>query len=97
MSTGWLDEDPQRVMGRLAQIFILLGLWPFLKRLQLADRTALGYGIPKPGFRRALALGWVEGVAILRYSRWPSSRWRFACPTRIWSSGPIWRRRRCKP
>jgi uncharacterized protein len=65
MSTGWLDEDPQRVMGRLAQIFILLGLWPFLKRLQLADRTALGYGIPKPAFRRALALGWVEGVAIL--------------------------------
>ncbi|MFB1490436.1 MULTISPECIES: lysostaphin resistance A-like protein [unclassified Thiocapsa] len=65
MATGWLDEDPQRVMGRLAQIFILLGLWPFLKRLQLANRTALGYGIPKPVFRRALALGWVEGVAIL--------------------------------
>jgi membrane protease YdiL (CAAX protease family) len=65
MATGWLDEDPQRVMGRLAQVFILLGLWPFLKRLQLADRTALGYGIQKPVFRRALALGWVEGVAIL--------------------------------
>jgi membrane protease YdiL (CAAX protease family) len=65
MATGWLDEDPQRVMGRLAQVFILLGLWPFLKRLQLADRTALGYGIPKPVFRRAVALGWVEGVAIL--------------------------------
>ncbi|CRI64588.1 Abortive infection protein [Thiocapsa sp. KS1] len=65
MSTGWLDEDPQRVMGRLAQVFILLGVWPFLARMQLADRTALGYGIAKPAFRRAVALGWVEGVAIL--------------------------------
>jgi membrane protease YdiL (CAAX protease family) len=65
MSTGWLDEDPQRVMGRLAQVFILLGVWPFLTRMQLADRTALGYGIAKPVFLRTVALGWLEGVAIL--------------------------------
>ncbi len=65
MATGWLDEDPQRVMGRLAQVFILLGVWPFLKRLQFADRDALGYSIPGPVFRRAVGLGWVEGVAIL--------------------------------
>jgi uncharacterized protein len=65
MATGWLDEDPQRVMGRLAQVFILLGLWPFLRRLQLADRRSLGYGIQGRAFRRAVGLGWVEGVAIL--------------------------------
>ncbi|WP_296698318.1 CPBP family intramembrane glutamic endopeptidase [Thiocapsa sp. UBA6158] len=65
MATGYLDEDPQRVMGRLAQVFILLGLWPFLKRLQLADRRSLGYGIQGHAFRRAVALGWFEGVAIL--------------------------------
>lgn len=65
MSTGWLDEDPQRVMGRLAQVFILLGVWPFLKCMQLADRTALGYSIPGPIFRRAVGLGWLEGVVIL--------------------------------
>ena len=65
MATGYLDEDPQRVMGRLAQVFILLGLWPFLKRLQLADRRSLGYGIQGRAFRRAVALGWIEGVAIL--------------------------------
>jgi membrane protease YdiL (CAAX protease family) len=65
MATGWLDEDPQRVMGRLAQVFILLGVWPFLKRMQLADRRSLGYGIQGRAFRRAVGLGWVEGVAIL--------------------------------
>ena len=65
MATGWLDHDPQRVMGRLAQVFILLGLWPFLKRLHLANRGALGYGVPWPMLRRAIAVGWLRGVLML--------------------------------
>jgi membrane protease YdiL (CAAX protease family) len=65
MQTGWVDADPHRVMGRLAQVFILLGLWPFLKVMGLDDRAALGYGAQRPVFLRALGAGWVWGVLIL--------------------------------
>ncbi|MGD8206605.1 MAG: CPBP family intramembrane metalloprotease [Thiohalocapsa sp.] len=65
MQTGWIDHEPQRVMGRLAQVFILLGLWPFLRWLGLANRLALGYGVPRRRFLSAMTLGWLIGVAIL--------------------------------
>jgi hypothetical protein len=65
MQTGWLDYPPERVMGRLAQVFVLLGLWPFLKGMGLADRRSLGYGVSRPRFLSALGLGWVLGVLIL--------------------------------
>lgn len=65
MQTGWVDYEPQRVMGRLAQLFILLGLWPFLRMLRLADRAALGYGVSVQGLRRAIGWGWLQGVLIL--------------------------------
>jgi membrane protease YdiL (CAAX protease family) len=65
MQSGWLEYEPQRVMGRLAQLFILLGLWPFLKLLKLADRTSLGYGAQGRAFRRAIGLGWLQGIGIL--------------------------------
>lgn len=65
MQTGWVDYPPERVMGRLAQALILLGIWPLLLRLKLANRADLGYGASRPAFLRALALGWVLGVLIL--------------------------------
>jgi len=65
MQTGWLDYPPERVMGRLAQVFILAGLWPLLKVLGLADPESLGFGVPRTCFLRSLALGWVMGVLIL--------------------------------
>lgn len=65
MQTGWVDHDPNRVMGRLAQVFILFSLWPFLKYVGLNDWSALGYGIARPAFLRAIARGWLAGVAIL--------------------------------
>jgi membrane protease YdiL (CAAX protease family) len=65
VETGWLDYPPQRVMGRLAQIAILLGIWPLLRHLRLANKVDLGYGIPRPGFLRAVASGWGLGVLIL--------------------------------
>ncbi|WP_089725685.1 CPBP family intramembrane glutamic endopeptidase [Candidatus Thiosymbion oneisti] len=65
MQTGWIAYDPHRVMGRLAQVFILIGLWPFLKAMHLNDRTALGYGISRARFLSALGRGWLLGVAIL--------------------------------
>lgn len=65
MQTGWIAYDPHRVMGRLAQVFILLGLWPFLKAMRLNDRQALGYAVPRPRFLNALWQGWLLGAALL--------------------------------
>ncbi len=65
MQTGWIDYPPERVMGRLAQVFILLGLWPLLKGLGLANRESLGFGVSRPLLLRAVGLGWVIGVLIL--------------------------------
>ncbi len=65
MQAGWIDHDPHRVMGRLAQIFILIGLWPILKATGVASRASLGYAGSRPAFLRAFALGWLIGVAIL--------------------------------
>jgi hypothetical protein len=65
MQTGWIDQDPQRVMGRLAQALILIGLWPLLKAIGVADGGSLGYGAEPSRFGRTLGLGWLVGVAIL--------------------------------
>jgi membrane protease YdiL (CAAX protease family) len=65
MQTGWVESDPNRVMGRLAQVFILIGLWPFLRSLGLNNAEALGFGARRPLFVRSVALGWLMGVAIL--------------------------------
>jgi hypothetical protein len=65
MQTGLVHAAPHRVMGRLAEVFILLGLWPFLKSMGLGHRQALGYGTARPLFLRALGQGWVAGLAIL--------------------------------
>lgn len=65
MQTGWIDQDPQRVMGRLAQVLILAGLWPLLRATGVADRASLGYGAPRTEFLRTLGLGWLAGLAIL--------------------------------
>lgn len=65
MQTGWLDYPPERVLGRLAQVFVLIGLWPFLKAMGLADRQSLGYGVSRSRFLATLSLGWALGVLIL--------------------------------
>lgn len=65
MQTGWLDYEPQRVMGRLAQLLILAGLWPFLHWMDLADRQSLGYAPSRPRLIRAVSRGWLLGVLIL--------------------------------
>ncbi|AHF05090.1 abortive infection protein [Marichromatium purpuratum 984] len=65
MQTGWIDYEAQRVMGRLAQVFILLGLWPLLIALRLDTRAALGLDHPAARLRRTVWQGWVLGVAIL--------------------------------
>ena len=65
IQTGWIDQAPQKVMGRLAQVLILAGLWPLLRTAGVANRADLGYGTPRGEFLRALGLGWLMGLAIL--------------------------------
>jgi membrane protease YdiL (CAAX protease family) len=65
MQTGWIDYEPQRVMGRLAQILILAGLWPFLRWLDLADRESLGFALERPRFIETVKRGWLFGVLSL--------------------------------
>lgn len=65
VATGWIDAPPQRIMGRLAQVFILLGLWPFLRWCRLAERGALGLALTWPALRRRVFQGWLIGVGIL--------------------------------
>jgi membrane protease YdiL (CAAX protease family) len=90
MQTGWLTYEPQRVVGRLAQLFILLGLWPFLRWLQLANRNALGFSPTELKLRRSIALGWLAGVSILLALVWfelelgirvPEADWQEAMPS----------------
>ncbi|MFD2113274.1 CPBP family intramembrane glutamic endopeptidase [Thiorhodococcus fuscus] len=65
MATGWIAIDAHRVMGRLAQVFILAGLWPLLAFLRLDDRAALGYRPTGAFMLRRIGLGWLVGLAIL--------------------------------
>jgi len=65
IQTGWVDQDMHRVMGRLAQVFILLGLWPFLKTMGLNHRSALGYDVPRANLARSVSRGWLIGLGIL--------------------------------
>ena len=65
MQSVQIDYPPERVLGRAAQVLILIGLWPFLKAMGLNRRDALGYGVSRPEFLSALWRGWLIGVAIL--------------------------------
>ena len=63
--TGWVAIEPHRMLGRLAQLLILLGCWPFFLSLGLSGRAALGYGVAGPDLRVALMTGWGLGLLIL--------------------------------
>ncbi|TVQ85746.1 MAG: CPBP family intramembrane metalloprotease [Chromatiaceae bacterium] len=65
LAAGWFELPPRRVMGRLAQGFMLLGFWPFLCLTGLANRTALGFDLHRPAFLRRVAGGWLLGLAML--------------------------------
>jgi membrane protease YdiL (CAAX protease family) len=58
-------EPVHRVMNRVAMLFALIGLVVLTRRLGLASRDAMGYGLPTREFVRQLALGWVCGLALM--------------------------------
>ncbi len=62
---GLVDAPPHRIATRLTQLLILLGIWPLLRTLGLANRPGLGLGRDWVALGRALVLGWLAGVAML--------------------------------
>ncbi|AMN46103.1 hypothetical protein ACG33_03055 [Steroidobacter denitrificans] len=63
---GTISVEPvHRVMNRLAMLFALIGLVMLTRRLGLANRTAMGYGLPRREFMGQLAIGWLGGVVLM--------------------------------
>lgn len=63
---GTVSVEPvHRVMNRVAMLFALIGLVVLTRRLGLADRASMGYGLPRSMFLRQLLLGWLGGFALM--------------------------------
>ncbi len=68
---AWLLLHPyfsfpfHRIGERIGMLALLLGLLLTARRLRLADRASLGYGIPRPQFIRAMLSGLALGVATM--------------------------------
>lgn len=62
-----LLEEPRfhRVASRLAMLTFIVGFALLARRLRLADRASLGYGLPRSAFARELAIGLALGVALM--------------------------------
>jgi uncharacterized protein len=59
------DQPFQRVMDRVAMLFVLIGLLILTRRLGLTGRAALGYDLSRGEFARQFALGWLGGIALM--------------------------------
>ncbi len=63
---GFISDQPiHRVMHRIAMLVAFIGLIFIFKRWQVANKPALGYGLPKPEFVRQMLLGLLVGAAIM--------------------------------
>lgn len=60
--TPTFDVKFHRVANRLGMLALLIGFVLLARRLQLADRASLGYGLPRAQFWREAGLGLVLGV-----------------------------------
>lgn len=58
-------EPVHRVMHRIAMLIALVGLVVLTRRLGLANKDAMGYGLPRRQFLTQLGIGFVGGVALM--------------------------------
>ena len=65
MLSGWLELEPERLMGRLAQVAMLSGLWWLLRWQGLADRQSVGLAVDRRALLRTVLLGWLLGLVML--------------------------------
>jgi membrane protease YdiL (CAAX protease family) len=54
-----------KFISRGGLLIALLGFWPLLRALRLANRQALGYALPRADFLRCLGQGLIAGILIL--------------------------------
>jgi membrane protease YdiL (CAAX protease family) len=59
------DVRFHRVASRIGMLALLVGFILVARRLRLADRASLGYGVPRPVFLRELLLGLALGVVLM--------------------------------
>jgi hypothetical protein len=65
-AVNWFGfAEPIKVLTRLAQIFMIVGLWPFLSFMNLQQRASLGYACSKHRFLISVIQGWLLGVTIM--------------------------------
>jgi membrane protease YdiL (CAAX protease family) len=68
---AWLLLHPHfnfpfhRIAGRVGMLALLIGFLSVARRLRLADRASLGYGIARRLFIRELCVGFALGVALM--------------------------------
>jgi uncharacterized protein len=68
---AWLLLHPHfdfkfhRIGERIGMLALLVGFLLVARRLRLADRTSLGYGLPRRAFGRELGLGLTLGIATM--------------------------------
>lgn len=60
-----IDQPIHRIANRLGMLTLLVGFVLVARRLGLADRTSLGYGLPRPQFLREIGLGFLLGLALM--------------------------------
>jgi uncharacterized protein len=64
--TSVMDDVPfHRVANRLGMLALLAGFLLLARRMRLADRASLGYGLPKAAFLRQAGLGFALGVLLM--------------------------------
>ena len=64
LSAIW-EIRPDRVFYRLVMVISVLGFWPFVKLLDMNNRSALGYSLQPGRYLPALGMGFGIGVAIM--------------------------------
>ncbi len=63
--TPEFDVKFHRVANRLGMLVLLVGFILVARRMRLADRASLGYGLPRKQFLREAAIGLALGVATM--------------------------------
>jgi uncharacterized protein len=78
------DFPFHRIASRVGMLALLVGFVSVARRLGLADRTSLGYGVPRRVFLRELALALALGAALMLIV----VALMFGMGLRIWDGGP---------
>src|SRR2546429_8848529 len=60
---AYFDFPFHRVGERIGMLALLVGFVLIARHLRLADRTSLGYGLPRRAFLREMSLALILGVA----------------------------------